>query len=420
MSRVNYSKLVPADSFVGRYLQYMSVQETPHAYDFWNAIWSIGVAAGRNCVVDRPRIPVYLNWYIILVAQSGTTRKSTSVVASTKLVREVLDDNTLLVESKMTPEALELSLHEATRKYGFAHAAISISELVTFLGREKYAAAMPGLLTDLYDCAAIKTGGGTISRGPTNIRDVFVSFLSASTPAWLIRAINPDVIEGGFTSRCIFVVAEERKKRVAWPDDSNVADAKGRLIDELRHIREFAATRRRIQLNDTGLKKFTAWYNSRSEHRDPFRSSFESREDSHVLRLAACLSINDGSWDIQGTHITSAIKVINQVKEDGASIFAGGQSNSQLVLGIDKVKQCLIEAGTSGATQTALTKACKNYMNAGRCVTVLEIMHELQMVQRFEGIQLGQGRPATVWRATNQILAKNSMELILNGMEPDR
>jgi hypothetical protein len=427
VARLNYGKLVRDDTFIGRYLAYMSVQETPTAYDFWCALWLMSIAVGRECVVARPRAPVYLNIYTMLVAESGVTRKSTSVRMATHVARlfmEKHDNEYELVQTKTSPEQLEWRLHNLSNQYGTAKLAISISELVTFLGREKYNLAMPGLLTDLYDAPHYRVGGGTISRGQSILRKVFVSFLSATTPSWLTRAINPDVIEGGFTSRVLFIHEEQRKRKIAWPD----ADTAGQeektntICDGLAAIRAHVTERgiTEINISDTALKRFTAWYRTRAESRDPFRASFESREDGHVLRVAAFLAINDGAWLIQANHVSHAIAVIAQVKEDGAKIFAGAGATSKIVLGIDKLRDVLIETGLDGATQSVLTTRVRAYMDAAKLRTTLDILHELGMVQKFETLHAKIGRPKTIWRATNTLIAPGAVSAIMDKMEPDR
>ena len=160
---MNYKKLVPEDSFIGQYLEYMSVVETAEAYDFWCALWAIGVESGRVVYVDRPNSPVYLNWYIILAAESGTTRKSTAVSAITRLLSR---DGSMLLTGKTSPESLELMLHERSRQCKESAITFSVSELVTILGREGYMSAMPGLLTDLYDSPKLRTSPGTLKTGP--------------------------------------------------------------------------------------------------------------------------------------------------------------------------------------------------------------------------------------------------------------
>jgi hypothetical protein len=412
MSRVNYRKLTPPSTFISDYLLYCDASETPYAYDFWTACWLLSVALGRDISVDRPYAPVHLNLYCILVAESGTTRKSTSVRRATGFARGVIGDDTLLIESKTTPEKLEYDLALQTLEHGNAYAAIAIDELVKFLGTERYVQAMPTLLTDLYDAPSIRTGGGSLVRGSVTLRNVYVNFLSASTPSWLLRAVNPDVIEGGFTSRVIFIVCDEPKRSSPWPEPVD-EQLKTSIRTSLEHIREKASRVGQIRLTTVARQRFERWYRSRDKKRDPFRASFQSREDAHVLRLAALLSVNDGTWEIQANHISAAIKCITEVREDGASIFEGTGTNSRIIVGVDALRDKLIAAGANGVKQSELTKALQRHMNAEHVLTGLNIMHDLQMVQRFDNIKLGRGRPTTLWRATQGLLAPKALDSII-------
>ena len=416
IKRVNYKKLVPQDTFLGEYLSYMEPLETPSAYDFWTALWLLSTSVGRSIVVNRGGAPVYLNLFAILVAESGVTRKSTAVRHVTKFARETSKEN-LLIETKITPELLEEKLHRQALETGSSMAAISISELVTFLGREKYVSSMPTLLTDLYDCPELRSGGGSLTAGSRDLKNVFVSFLSASTPSWLVRAVNPDVIEGGFTSRVMFIVAEEPKRRQSWPEPQD-GKIYSRILGRLEHIRSKAQDVKTIEISEGGRKAFDKWYRTRTLYRDPFRSSFHSREDAHILRLAAFFAINDASWNIQHNHIIAAIKIITEVREDGASIFEGTGSNSKLVYGIDKIRDKLLAAGLNGLPQREITKACVGYMDAQHMLAVLNIMHDLGMVQQFQGVQVGRGRPVTIWRGTQHLSSSTAIDQVLKQHSP--
>jgi hypothetical protein len=419
VSRVNYAKVAKPETFVGQFLQYCENSETPRAYDFWTALWILSTALGRGIIVDRPGAPVYLNIYTILVAESGVTRKSTAVRRAVKFAREFCGEKNLLVESKITPERLEFDLTLQTLEHGSARATIAIDELVKFLGRERYVEALPTLLTDLYDCPELRTGGGTLIRGKSTLRNVYINFLSASTPSWLLRAINPDVIEGGFTSRVIFVVAEQPKKRAPWPSrpEADIAAAIRVSLSSISAEIEKTGISS-IGISEGALKKFSAWYKSRDIKRDPFRASFQSREDSHVLRVAALLSVNDGTWEIQNHHLVAAIRIVTEAREDGAAIFEGTGSNSKIVLGVDALRDKLLVAGMNGAKQSELTKALQRYMNAEHVRAALDIMHELDMVQRFDGIQVGKGRPTTMWRAKQSLLSPKALDHIFTALEP--
>ena len=190
---------VKPGTFLAQYLEYMAPHETPLVYDLMCGYWCISVALGRDVIVDRPRAPVHLNVYMILVSESGIMRKSTSIRAALGIVRELLEKtnaSTLLVESKITMGAMlhELSIH--TRQTGRSEVVLVASELAAMLGRGTQIGGVPALLTDLYDCPDQRAGGGSVSGGTLNFKNVYCAFLAGSTPSWLERAVSPQIIAG--------------------------------------------------------------------------------------------------------------------------------------------------------------------------------------------------------------------------------
>jgi hypothetical protein len=415
---MNYRSLVPDGTFLAEYMDYMDALETPRSYDFFTGLWLLSLAAGRRVYVDRPRAPVYLNFYAILVAEAGITRKSTAVRAATEIARKLLEDDTIgLIEAKTTPEALEFMLSQRTEAHGCGQVAISVSELATFLGSEKYNMNMPALLTDLYDAPRQRIGGGTLSRGSYTTRDVFVSFLSASTPSWLRRAVNPDVIEGGFTSRCLFIHSEEPKRRIAWPDsqdDTTTQTMINRLVTLLGSLRTTATSTSTIAISSGGLDRFSKWYKKRSVLLDPFTSSFQSREDHHILRLAALLSINDGTWQIQANHVTVAIKIITDVRDQAAKLFAGTGATSGVVIAIERMREQLIAAGDEGVPRSRIYLAVRSRIDSATFDAILDIMQELHMIQRFSLLTQQRGRPAEIIRGTAGLVDKRAISNVLS------
>ena len=388
---------VPSDSFIGEYMEYMSYIETAESYDFWCALWAIGTGVGRGVYVDRPNSPVYCNWYIILAAEAGTTRKSTAISS----ILSILEGTDSILTGKTSPESLELYLHDRCREGGTAKAHFAVSELVTILGREGYMSTMPGLLTDLYDCQELRTSPGTLQMGELVQRNVYVTFLSASTPSWLVTAINPSVIEGGFTSRVVFVVDDNRKRSIAWPKKRE-----GEHLGKVRDRFESTITTARgvgpIGITKGGLKKFTNWYNTRASHTDPFRSGFEAREDDHLLRIAGCLAINDGTGEIQSRHIGYGSKLISQVKDGSFRLFGGDFSyHAKLVSAIERVRDVLLAAGSDGVMHSDLQNKVQRNLDAQELKTLMTIMHECGMIQIFK-VKKGRST-ATYYRATRAI-----------------
>ena len=391
---MKYQSLIKPDTFIGQYMEYMSNVETPYAYDFWCAVWAIGVECGRSVFVDRPSAPVYLNWYLILAAESGTTRKSTAV----RSIRQVLSGEQEVLSGKTSPESLELILHDATRRTGSATAHFAVPELVTILGREGYMSTMPGLLTDLYDSPAERRSPGTLKSGEIVQHDVYITFLSASTPSWLVTAINPSVIEGGFTSRVIFIVEDTRKRAIAWPESSKDL-SRDRLSGLLQRSCERARDIGALTISDGGLRKFTRWYNNRPVSNDPFQSSFEAREDDHVLRLAAGLAINDGTLELQTTHITTSIKVIADAKRKASTLF-GGQFSTGARIGdaVTRVREILIEAGGDGIRHNTLYRRVNHRLDNTEFKLLMKILHESDLIQVFQVEKGGK-----IYRATRNI-----------------
>ena len=404
--------------FIRQYMDSMAETETAHAYDFWCAVWALGAALGREVYVDRPGAPVYSNWYVIFVANSGVTRKSTAIRAITRVTKEVIGDDAEWFEGRTTPEALELRLHERSINKGNASAIINISELVTFLGRERYNMAMPGLLTDLYDSVDQRLSGGGVTRGPTEMRGVYVSFLSASTPSWLASAINPDVIEGGFTSRCIFVHEEQAKGKIPWSSRRTTESTQIQMANCLGTVTKKATRQKAFGLTDAAKKRYTSWYKSRPRSRSPYGQSFESREADHVLRLALCLAVNDESDVIRSPHVSRAVRVIGYEKARASRLFEGGVVPDKVALGVDRILGTLVSHGATGIPHSRLYMKVRHLMSATEFNAALDIMHELQMVDRFSDTRSGKGRKADIWRGTSNIHDIRLKDNVMVEMEP--
>ena len=414
----DYKSMVRPDTFVGRYMEFMESIETARVYDIWCALWLLSIAAGRECVVARPRAPVFLNLYLMMVAESGVTRKSTAIRNATKVLRgfiERVDPVLALIEGGSSASQLEIQLHDLSEQHGRACVAIAVSELVTFLGREVNRLGLPGLLTDLYDCPAVREGGGTAIAGKRTFREVYLSFITACAPSWMAGSIHRDVVEGGFTSRCFVIHDETPKRRIAWPSDHrDEASVIEGFVDELEIVRRTVNDGvTSIGINPLALRRFEEWYASRNLSDDPYLASFEGREDGHILRVAALFSINDGAWEINAHHLAHATRLIAEVKESGSKVFSEASTNSKYVLGIDKVRDVLCAAGVNGIAQSELIVKVRNYFSARTLAVTMTILHELDMVQKFEVHDTG-GRKRIVWRATQNILMPGSTTLALN------
>lgn len=393
-------------SFVANYMEWMNEHETPAIYDMMCGFWCLSVALGRNVVVDRPRAPVHLNVYMILVSESGIMRKSTSIRAALGIVREFMqrtDSKMLLVESKITMGQMLDELSKSTAKNGISQMVLVASELAAMLGRGSQIGGVPALLTDLYDCPDQRTGGGSIHAGTLNFKDVYCSFLAGSTPSWLDRAVRPEVIAGGFTSRCYFVNGRNRKRLVAWPEGNGNVNQRNNLVGQLAAIQHDSLSYRRIGITDIAKAEFIRWYSTRPIHKDVYRESFESREDSHILRLAGLMAANERRWEISDDHIRRSISLVAELKRYGTDLFTGQDVARRDVKTLRKMRDEILSAGAAGITRSVLYR---NLFISGRgrheFGTLLNTMHELDLIKKLE-VRPPLGRPREVIVATEYL-----------------
>ena len=418
--RINYSTIVQPDTFIGRYMKAFSNSETATAYDFWCAMWLLSIGCSRFIYVDRPNAHVYMNWYIVLLAESGVTRKSTAIRRATRAAIKFIQlsgDHMEVIENGITPSALEERLAANTSKHGYAHTILSSSELIRVLGKDNHTKSMPGLLTDLYDCPSSRHGGGTVSRGNRTYTNVFMSLLGASTPSWLASAINPDVIEGGFTSRCLFINSEQRKKKIAWPVVDDNTQWKQYTIETLLHVREQCKVHKVLSIDSAAKDTFINWYNRREESHEAYTRSFESREDDHILRMAGLLSINRDEYTITRADIKCAIRVIGYVKSEAANLFTKTPVDDKLMRGIERVRQCIIESKDTGIPHTALYRKVQHLLNSTELNTLISIMHESLLIKKYSETAVAQGRSKYIYRATNNLMNPQSIYTILHDMD---
>ena len=412
MLKFNYNAIAKEGTFLHAYMKYVSMLETPLSYDFWCGVWLLSSLLGRRIRIERPGAPVWLNTYLVLCAEAGSTRKSTAISRSAKVFRAISPDTNRLLTSKVTPEGLldeltHLTLHDKPSTVN-----IAVSELVVFFGKERYTIGLPGLMTDLYDCPDIYEGVSSVN-GRRVIKDVYVTFIAASTPSWLATAINPSVIEGGFTSRCLFIIEEKRKRAVAWPEQHDeqtlINDCVTLLQQILTDVEKYGSNG--ITISDAAKKWFIRWYSNRKLNvHDPFVASFEAREDHHILRLAGLLACNDRSYVIDAYHIKNAAKIINAHKQSATELFGTQKYERRMLLGIENLKAQLTNAGTQGLTQAEISYKMRNQLKGVEIDFILTIMQELQMVQQFEIPT--KGRKSTLWRGTNRLLLHDLLSTV--------
>ena len=281
------------DGIIPNICRYCSETEIPSLYSLWAGISSISAILGRSCCVEFGYEPVYPNTFIVLVAESGTCRKSSAIRTAKKLVKLVKPPVNLLSQ-KMTPEALIDSLSDTTSKddkivvcaEGYAVA----DELTTLVDRNAVKSGLTNLMTNLYDCDDFeyKTRG----RGKETIHNPCLSILGGTTVHWIKEALSTSSITGGFTARIMFVYLAEREKDVWWPKISQEnIERREKVISDLNEVAQLQGP---FGLTDEALEVFKDEYGSFNKNSElvhnPLTSGYASKR--HVNLLKVCMAIS--------------------------------------------------------------------------------------------------------------------------------
>ena len=331
------------DDFIDLYLDYTKGQESPRDFHFWTAVSLISGAVGRKIWLPRGHDMLYPNHYVILVAGSAMSRKSSAINIGVGLLRRATQNKidsglthgiSTILSGKMTPEALCRAISsrglegmlETDAKPVIADKTsrpcyLFSSELGVFLSKAAQSNGLVDLLIDWYDCPDVFEYI-TKTSGSDYVYEVFVSLLSATTPDWIAQNVTSSVFNQGFVGRVIFVHSERSGIRIAHPVvDSVLEKLRDRLVTHIEHRMGMEGE---MELTKDAWDYFEAWYNKREESPglDNVQSGFFGREHAHVLKLAMTFSIaRRRTLRIHKVDIKDAIGKIAHTFEGLTSIF---------------------------------------------------------------------------------------------------
>lgn len=287
------------------YLKFTSDSEAPDEFHFWTGVSVIAGALRRRVWIDQGYFQWTPNFYIVLVAPPGIAAKSTAMHIGMRLLREV--DGVRFGPSSLTWQGLTLALEEAKdviqlgddQYQPISCLTCAISELGTFLKPQD--TALVDVLVDLWDGQVRVWGHKTKTTGETNIMNPWMNVIGCVTPAWLRENFPTYLIEGGLTSRIIFVYADKKRQLVPYPADvinaNRYSSYAAALVEDLRDIAEMQG---QFILDPQAKEWGRNWYNKhwlqQTELSTGARySGYQARKQTHLHKLAMILSASRSS-----------------------------------------------------------------------------------------------------------------------------
>lgn len=285
------------ENLIDAYLDYSSGHESTVRVRKWCIISVIAAALERRVSISRGYFPLFPNLYTFIIGRSGLIKKTTSTGIAVNLLREISDIR--IMSERLTSSALVEQLAMAGKQYEingqtmkqsalFAYA----SELAVFL--EEVYGDITTLLTTFYDGIPHDCNKpwvyGSIMRGDRKIYGPCLNILGASTKAWLTKCIPRSEIEGGFTSRIVFVVENNLPDvLIAWPEYNEDREIqKLKLVEDLREIHSLCGV---YEPDKYAKGKFTKWYQMHMttvlpQNQDPLMVGYMSRKGDTILKLS--------------------------------------------------------------------------------------------------------------------------------------
>lgn len=201
-------------------------------------------------------------------------------------------------------------------------------ELSVFLGQSnvKFLAD----LTDWYDCKDKWTYETKNSGGEETINGICLNLLGATAADWLVSILPQEAIGGGFTSRVIFVVEENKRKTIPehTPTKRELLLQKA-LKEDLEHIVNLAG---QFVFSPDARETYISWYSEQEQLagrgifpiNDPRFSGYCDRRATHVRKLSMLFSSSRGNdMMIQTDDFERALNVLRAAEVKMPRVFAG-------------------------------------------------------------------------------------------------
>lgn len=314
------------------YMEYSQYSEAPDKMHFWVGVSTIAGALRRRVWLDMKYFQWTPNFYIILVAPPGIVSKSTTLSIGMRLLRQI--EGVKFGPDAVTWQALVQSLVEANELVlmpdnetyiGMSCITIASSEFGTFFDPNDR--SMVDVLVSLWDGQIGVWDKATKTQGSDKVENPWINIAACTTPGWIAGNFPEYLIGGGFTSRCIFVYADKKRKLVAYPDGhvpETFKDHERKLVHDLEAISLMVGE---FVLSPAARSWGTEWYErhyaARPAHLDNEQfSGYLARKQTHIHKLAMVLSAaNKDDLIILEDELKIAEQIVTSLEADMPQVF---------------------------------------------------------------------------------------------------
>jgi len=279
--------------------------EAPLEFLYASFLVALGMMLGRNVWRSSPR-PIYPNFYVLLLGQTGDSRKSTALWFAEELLRYVGEDIQIISGIVSTEGLVErLAQGEGTKGLGY------VDELRSLMcvGKRKGTQDILPKLNSLYYCPAQVSVDRV--KNPTTATHPFFSLIGATAQDYVDDLIGSLELNGGFLNRFLLVSGEEQPPN---PDAEEPSEANWmRIAAPLREVCDrWAGNPTKMEWGGEAKELWREFYVQWKTKRKTWyltAQKLTARTHEHVQKIACVYAAVNGEPVITAKTLATAITI---------------------------------------------------------------------------------------------------------------
>jgi hypothetical protein len=308
------------------YLDYSRHSEAPAKMRFWAGVSAVAGALQRKVWIDQAYFKWYANFYICFVAPPGVVSKSTTSGVAMQLLRQV--PGVQFGPDIVTWQSLVTSFAGAKTAFEYPTGAWNEQSALTLEASEfgnllnPQDREMVDLFVTLWDGKQGALRKETKMSGNDVVINPWINMIACTTPAWIAGSFPEYMIGGGFTSRCIFIFANQKQQLIAYPSQ-HVEQLS--LVADLVQISKISGEYR---LTPEAIAWGTEWYQRHVTTPNPELANerfggYLARKQTHIHKLAMVIAAAQHSQlVITAEDLANAYTVVTDLESDMMQVFA--------------------------------------------------------------------------------------------------
>jgi energy-coupling factor transporter ATP-binding protein EcfA2 len=312
--------------------------DIPDTFIIWSALSLVGAALKNNVYFQIGTYTLYPNMFIVLVGPPGVGKGASMNILEQMIIDTKPNQVVNTLSDRITAERIierisdgwstapQLKNMQLVLGKNDHNCLLFSSEIRVLLGASDW---MLEFLEEAWSKTTYEYQ--TKNKGNVAIDNMCCSLLAASVPDFL-RNVNREahmVITGGFSSRCLFIYAENPSKDLPFPEPLKKNVKSKALYDNLVLDLQEIGTLRGEFVIDTGARlRFETFLrlNRAASSKDDSEAvaNFRARIKAHILKLAMIFSVSrDNSLHISDMDMVNAIAEIQKILASLSKLFRG-------------------------------------------------------------------------------------------------